>query len=194
MTGPSAGSNRSATEASAAGVLARIISFRGGRAKTPFDAVMTNLSDLISADAIDACMVASNKKALFQQLASNAAGITGMAARQIVACLNERERLGSTGFGGGIAIPHGKLEGLDRIVGYFARLSVPIDFHAIDNLPVDLVFLLLSPTDAGAEHLKALARVSRTLRDRQTVAKLRGARSKDAIFALLAGVETLNAA
>jgi PTS system nitrogen regulatory IIA component len=83
---------------------------------------------------------------------------------------------------------------LPGVVGFFARLNTPIDFHAIDNLPVDLVFLLLSPPDSGADHLKALARVSRALRDRSTIAKLRGARSKDAIFALLVGTETLNAA
>lgn len=159
-----------------------------------YDAIMSNLSDLISADAIDASVSGANKKALFQQLAANAAKLTGLSAKHIVACLNERERLGSTGFGDGVAIPHGKIEGLDGIFGYFARLSAPIDYQAIDNLPVDLIFLLLSPPDAGADHLKALARVSRMLRDRQTVAKLRGARSKDAIFALLAGTETLNAA
>jgi nitrogen PTS system EIIA component len=112
----------------------------------------------------------------------------------ITHALTERERLGSTGFGKGVAIPHGKVEGLSRVFGYFARLAQPIDFHAVDGMPVDLVFLLLSPPDAGADHLKALAQVSRMLRDRHTVDKLRGARSKDAIYALLAGVETLHAA
>jgi PTS system nitrogen regulatory IIA component len=136
---------------------------------------MSNLSDLVSVEAIDARMSAANKKALFQQLAGAAAPLAGVKAKDIVAALNRRERLGS-------------------IFGYFARLTTPIDFQSIDKLPVDLIFLLLSPPDAGADHLKALARVSRTLRDRQIVAKLRGARSKDAIFALLAGVETLNAA
>lgn len=155
---------------------------------------MNTLSDLISVDAIDANLSAMNKKALFQQLASAAARLTGLPAKKILACLNERERLGSTGFGGGIAIPHGKIEGLPGVVGFFARLNTPVDFNAIDNLPVDLVFLLLSPPDSGADHLKALARVSRALRDRATIAKLRGARSKDAIFALLVGTETLNAA
>lgn len=155
---------------------------------------MNTLSDLISADAIDANLSAMNKKALFQQLASAAARLTGLPAKKILACLNERERLGSTGFGGGVAIPHGKIEGLPEVIGFFARLNTPVDFNAIDNLPVDLVFLLLSPPDAGADHLKALARVSRALRDRSTIAKLRGARSKDAIFALLVGTETLNAA
>ncbi|MDB5699167.1 MAG: lactose transporter subunit [Alphaproteobacteria bacterium] len=155
---------------------------------------MNNLSDLISVDAIDANLSTMNKKALFQQLASAAARLTGLPAKKILACLNERERLGSTGFGGGIAIPHGKIDGLPGVFGFFARLNAPIDFHAIDNLPVDLIFLLLSPPDAGADHLKALARVSRSLRDRAAIAKLRGARSKDAIFALLVGTETINAA
>ena len=155
---------------------------------------MSDLSDLVAPNAIDARMTAANKKALFQQLGTAAARLTGLPAKDIVACLNERERLGSTGFGAGTAVPHGKLEGLSHIVGYFARLNAPIEFNAVDKLPVDLVFLLLSPPDAGADHLKALARVSRALRDRTTVDKLRGARSKDAIFALLSGVETANAA
>lgn len=155
---------------------------------------MSDIAYILSADAIDAGLTVANKKALFQQLATAAARRTDLAAKDIVAALNERERLGSTGFGAGVAIPHGKLPGLAGVVGYFARLNQPIDFQAVDNLPVDLVFLLLSPPDAGADHLKALASVSRALRDRQTLAKLRGARSKDAIFALLAGVETLHAA
>ena len=155
---------------------------------------MSDLSDLITVDRIDATMSVANKKALFQQLGIAAARRTGLEARDIAAALSERERLGSTGFGGGTAIPHGKIEGLTSVFGYFARLNSPIEFHSVDNLPVDLVVLLLSPPDAGADHLKALARVSRMLRDRQTVAKLRGARSRDAIFALLSGVETLHAA
>ena len=155
---------------------------------------MNDLSDILAIDAIDAGLAAANKKALFQQLGSAAAKRTGIEAGKIVASLNERERLSSTGFGGGVAIPHGRIDGLDRVFGYFARLTAPVDFQAVDQLPVDLVFLLLSPPDAGADHLKALASVSRTLRDRQTVAKLRGARSKDAMFALLSGAETLNAA
>ena len=155
---------------------------------------MSDLSGILTIEAIDAAIPAANKKALFQQLAAAAARLTGLPAKQIAASLNEREKIGSTGFGGGAAIPHGKVEGLDHVFGYFARLSAPIDFHAVDGLPVDLVFLLLSPPNAGAEHLKALASVSRTFRDRQTLAKLRGARSKDALFALLAGEETRDAA
>ena len=155
---------------------------------------MSNVSDILSIDAVEADLNAANKKALFQQLAAIAARLTGLPAKQIVSSVNEREKLGSTGFGGGAAIPHGKIEGLDHVFGVFARLETPIDFQAIDGIPVDLVFLLLSPPDAGADHLKALASVSRAFRDRQVVAKLRGARSKDAHFALLAGVEARDAA
>jgi PTS system nitrogen regulatory IIA component len=155
---------------------------------------MSDLSDLISIQAIDADLVVANKKGLLQQLAAAAAKQLGVPAKQIVTALNTREKLGSTGFGAGTAIPHGKIEGLSKVFGYFARLTPPIDFQAVDGLPVDLVFLLLSPTDAGADHLKALASVSRVFRDRATVAKLRGARSRDALFALLAGVEARDAA
>ena len=156
--------------------------------------MMSDISVILSDRAIDADMVAANKKALFQQLAAAAAKLTGLPAKSIAASLNAREKIGSTGFGGGAAIPHGKIEGLDNVFGYFARLESPVDFQSIDNLPVDLVFLLLSPPDAGADHLKALARVSRIFRDAQTVAKLRGARSRDAIYALLAGGEARDAA
>ena len=155
---------------------------------------MNDLSHIIAADAVDAGLQAANKKALFHQLAAAASKLTGIEAKTILGALLEREKLGSTGFGGGAAIPHGKIDGLGRVFGFFARLGAAIDYQAVDGLPVDLVFLLLSPTDAGADHLKALAGVSRTLRDRQTVAKLRGARSKDAIFALLSGVEARDAA
>jgi nitrogen PTS system EIIA component len=155
---------------------------------------MNEISEILAIDCVDAGLTAANKKALFQQLAGAAGKRTSVDSKEIVAALNERERLGSTGYGGGVAIPHGRVEGLPHMFGYFARLNTPIDFQAVDNLPVDLVFLLLSPPDAGADHLKALASVSRALRDRSTVAKLRGARSKDALFALLSGAETLNAA
>jgi PTS system nitrogen regulatory IIA component len=155
---------------------------------------MDGLGDLVSSEAVIASLTVPNKKSLFQQLAIAAAKVAPVEPRQVVERLAERERLGSTGFGGGIAIPHGKIEGLDHVVGVFARLAQPIDFAAIDDLPVDLVFLLLSPPGAGVEHLKALARVSRRLRDRTLVAKLRGAGSTDALFALLAGNEARDAA
>jgi len=153
-----------------------------------------DLSGILSSDAVEANVAVANKKALFQHLAIGAARLTGLAAKDIVAALNAREKLGSTGFGAGTAIPHGKADGLDQVHGFFVRLSTPIDFGAVDGLPVDLVFLLLSPSNAGADHLKALASVSRAFRDRQTLAKLRGARSKDALFALLVGEESRDAA
>ena len=155
---------------------------------------MNELSDILAVDRIDAAMNVANKKALFQQLAIAAARKTGLPAKAIVAALTEREKRGSTGFGGGAAIPHAKLEGLDGVFGFFARLTAPVAYKSVDDLPVDLAFLILSPPDAGADHLKALAGVSRALRDRNTVAKLRGARSRDAIYALLAGSESLHAA
>ena len=155
---------------------------------------MNEISEILTVDRVDAALTAPNKKGLFQQLAIAAARKTGLDSKTIAAALTQREKLGSTGFGGGVAIPHGRIEGLDDVFGYFARLTSPVDFQSVDSLPVDLVFLILSPPDAGVDHLKALAGVSRVLRDRQTVAKLRGARSRDAIFALLAGVESLNAA
>jgi PTS system nitrogen regulatory IIA component len=155
---------------------------------------MNDLSALLTIDSVDAGLSAPNKKALFQSLGMAASRHTGIPAKTIVAALGEREKLGSTGFGSGVAIPHGKIEGLDRVYGYFARLAQPIEFQSVDGLPVDLVFLILSPPDSGADHLKALASVSRALRDRGTTAKLRGARSNDAIFALLTGVESLHAA
>ena len=152
------------------------------------------LADFLDFDAISTRLSGGNKRSLLQQLANMAGQRLAADPALILASLTEREQLGSTGFGQGVAIPHGKIEGLPGVFGYFARLSQPIDFQAIDGLPVDLVFLLLSPPDAGADHLKALATVSRVFRDRQTVAKLRGARSKDALFALLAGVDARDAA
>ncbi len=155
---------------------------------------MDDLSDLLLPQAVQAALVVPNKKVLFQQLGAMAARLVDADTKVIVERLSDRERLGSTGFGGGIAIPHGKIEGLDRVVGVFARLAQPIDFAAIDDMPVDLVFLLLSPLDAGVEHLKALARVSRRLRDKGFVAKLRGAGSDDALYALFATGEARHAA
>jgi nitrogen PTS system EIIA component len=155
---------------------------------------MNDITDILSVDCVDGGMTVPNKKGLFQLLSAAAARKTGFDARTIVSVLTEREKIGSTGFGGGVSIPHGRIEGLKRVFGYFARLTAPIDFQSVDKLPVDLVFLILSPPDAGVDHLKALAAVSRVLRDRTTVAKLRGARSRDALFALLSGVESRDAA
>ena len=155
---------------------------------------MDDLGDLLSPQAVQAALAVPNKKALFQQLGGIASKLVDADARMIVHRLVERERLGSTGFGGGIAIPHGKLDGLKRVLGVFVRLDEPMDYQAIDDLPVDLVFMLLSPSGAGAEHLKALASVSRRLRDRSFGAKLRGAGSSDALYALLTAAEARDAA
>ena len=154
---------------------------------------MDDFSDLLPPQAVFHDLAASSKKALFQTLSGLAERQLGLAGRDVAKRLADREKLGSTGFGGGVAIPHGKIDGLPKVVGLFAKVAQPIEFTAIDGLPVDLVFLLLSPTEAGVEHLKALARVSRRMRDRAFVAKLRGAGSADALYALFAGGEPRDA-
>ena len=146
---------------------------------------MADLSDLVTQTGVIAALKAQSKKQLLQELAHRAAQITGLAERTIFETLLERERLGTTGVGHGIAIPHGKLAGLPKIVGLFARLDGKIDFDAIDDQPVDLVFLLLAPEGAGADHLKALSRIARALRDPELVAKLRATDSDTAIYAFL---------
>ncbi len=152
------------------------------------------ISDLLIPDGVIAKLPATSKKQALQELAKRAEAIVGIGERTIFDALIERERLGTTGVGNGIAIPHGKLPGLDRLYGLFARLDKPIDFEAIDEQPVDLIFLLLAPESAGADHLKALARVSRLLRDRTVCEKLRGADESDALYALLTQSTAANAA
>ncbi len=141
--------------------------------------------DLLSTEGVVANLKVSGKKQTLQELAQRAAAVTGAEERAIFDVLLERERLGTTGVGNGIAIPHGKLSEIERLYGLFARLEVPVEFEAIDEQPVDLIFLLLAPEEAGADHLKALARVSRLLRDKAMCEKLRGADESDALFALL---------
>jgi len=143
------------------------------------------ITEILSPEAVIASLKATSKKQALQEIARKAALLTGVNERTITDVLIERERLGSTGVGHGVAIPHGKLEGLDKMVGVFARLDKPIAFDAIDERPVDLIFVLLAPLSAGAAHLKALARVSRLLRDRAACEKLRGATSADALYAVL---------
>ena len=130
------------------------------------------IADLVSPDGVIANLKASSKKQALQELAHRAAPIAGLHERAIFDTLLERERLGTTGVGHGIAIPHGKLADLDRLHGLFARLKKPVSFDSIDDQPVDLIFLLLAPESAGADHLKALARVSRLLRDKSICEKL----------------------
>ncbi len=141
--------------------------------------------DLLKTEAVVPKLRATSKKQALQELSKAAASLTQLDERSIFETLLERERLGTTGVGDGIAIPHGKLPTLDRLHGLFARLDQPIDFDAIDDRPVDLIFLLLAPEGAGADHLKALARISRQLRDRVFCDKLRGSDNRDAIYALL---------
>ena len=143
------------------------------------------IADLLAPDAVIASLKAQSKKQLLQELSEHAARLTGLPDRRIFETLIERERLGSTGMGQGIAIPHGRIASLPRITGFFARLETPIAYDAVDNQPVDLVFLLLAPEGAGADHLKALARVSRLLRNQQTCEKLRAANKSEALYSLL---------
>jgi PTS system nitrogen regulatory IIA component len=144
------------------------------------------LTDLVAPAAIIPALKVNGKKQALQELAVRAAELTGQSERAILEILLQREKLGSTGVGNGIAIPHGKLPKLGRLFGMFARLERPIDFEALDSQPVDLIFLILAPEAAGADHLKALARVARLLRDPEIARKLRESGDADAIYAVLA--------
>ncbi len=144
-----------------------------------------NISDLLAPEAVLASLKAQTKKQLLQELAARAHARTQLPEKQIFETLNERERLGTTGVGAGIAIPHGRMAGVAHITGVFARLESAIDYEAVDGQPVDLVFMLLAPENAGADHLKALARVSRLLRNQQTCEKLRAAKTAEALYAIL---------
>ncbi|MFD1744736.1 PTS IIA-like nitrogen regulatory protein PtsN [Rhizobium helianthi] len=151
------------------------------------------LADLLQQDAIIPALKVNSKKQLLQELAAKASKLTGIPEREIFDVILQRERLGSTGVGHGIAIPHGKLGSIGAIQGLFVRLETPVDFEALDDEPVDLVFLLLAPEGAGADHLKALSRIARVLRDSDLVAKLRATDSASAIYAFL-NQEQANAA
>ena len=153
-----------------------------------------DLSDLLVIDAILPRLKTANKKQALQEMAAKAATLTRRDERDIFETLMQREKLGSTGVGHGVAIPHGKLPGLDRLVGVFALLDKPIDFDSLDGEPVDVMFLLLAPESAGADHLKALARIARVLRDSDTAGRLREAGDAAAIYALLIDPEKSNAA
>jgi PTS system nitrogen regulatory IIA component len=144
-----------------------------------------DLSDLLKTDAVLPSIHAQSKKHVLQEICAAAARLTGLAEREIFDTILQRERLGSTGVGHGVAIPHGKLKHLDRLVGVFARLGRPVDFDSLDDQPVDLVFLLLAPESAGADHLKALARIARVLRDPTVAQRLRVAESVAELHAIL---------
>ena len=143
------------------------------------------LTDLVVPNAVIPALKINSKKQAIQEIAARAAELSGLNERTIFETLLQREKLGSTGIGHGIAIPHGKLGKLDRLFGLFARLERPIDFESLDGQPVDLIFLLLAPEGAGADHLKALARVARLLRDSDTANKLRESRDAGALYAVL---------
>ncbi len=144
------------------------------------------LTDLVATNAIIPALKVTSKKQVLAELAGKAAELSGQNERIILEILQQREKLGSTGVGNGIAIPHGKLPKLAKLFGLFARLERPVDFEALDSQPVDLVFLLLAPEGAGADHLKALARVARLLRDPDVARKLRDSRDAEALYAVLA--------
>jgi nitrogen PTS system EIIA component len=152
------------------------------------------LNDLLTPDAIIPALRVNGKKQALQEMSERAAIASGLPAREIFDSLLQRERLGSTGVGDGIAIPHGKLGKCGRIFGIFARLERAIDFEALDGLPVDLIFLLIAPESAGADHLKALAMIARVLRDPHLAAQLRATRDASALYSLLTLTQTSNAA
>jgi PTS system nitrogen regulatory IIA component len=143
------------------------------------------LTDIIAPNAILPALKVNNKKQAIQELAAQAAKLTGLNERTILEVLQQRERLGSTAVGSGVAIPHGKLAKLGRLFGLFARLEKPIDFEALDNQKVDLIFLLLAPESAGADHLKALAKIARLLRDPEIARKLRESQDAAALHAVM---------
>ena len=153
------------------------------------------ISEFLSPQAVIADMQARTKPEVLRELSTALVRAhPQLQEERLVEVLREREKLGSTGVGSGIAIPHGKLPGVTRITGVFARLEQPVEFEALDDEPVDIVFLLLAPEGAGADHLKALSRIARVLRDGETVRKIRGTKDAAAIYAFLAQGPTSNAA
>lgn len=150
--------------------------------------------EFLTPDAVLPALRAQGKKQALQELSAGAARLTGLESRDIFEALLQRERLGSTGIGDGVAIPHGKLPKLDHVFGMVARLDRPIDFDALDGQPIDLMFLLLAPLGAGADHLKALARVARALREPGVREALRAARDADALYAVLTQASASQAA
>ena len=144
------------------------------------------ITDLVVPEAILPALKVTSKKQALQEMSARAALLTGQSERAIYEVLLQREKLGTTAVGYGVAIPHGKLPKIDKLYGMFARLERPIDFEAMDGQPVDLVFLLLAPEGAGADHLKALARIARLLRDQDIAKKLRASRDAQALYSVLA--------
>ena len=148
---------------------------------------MLDIQDFLSADHLLLGLAVTSKAELFHALAEQAAAATGLAPDAILAALEQREKLGTTGIGEGIAIPHARIAGIDRVVGFFARLATPVEYDALDDAPVDLVFLLLAPESASSLQLKALARIARLLRDPEIGVRLRSEPSAVELYALLCG-------
>ncbi|MEM8869298.1 MAG: PTS sugar transporter subunit IIA [Pseudomonadota bacterium] len=153
-----------------------------------------DISEILTPEAVYAPIRVQSKKRLFQEIAQSASVRFGLDETKVMSVLQERETLGPTGVGRGVALPHGRIQGVDQVKGLFMRLDMPIDFDSVDRKPVDLVFVLLAPHHAGAEHLKALARVSRLLRDEMTCAKIRSTRDAQAVYSILTAEETPKAA
>ena len=143
------------------------------------------LADILAAEAVSTFHNISSKKRLLQGISEKAEVLNGVSSQRVFEALQERELLGATGMGNGIAVPHARMAEVDTVIGFFTRLDEAIDFESVDGQPVDLVFTLLAPQDAGADHLKALARVSRTLRDEATCRKLRSTDDAAALYAIL---------
>lgn len=152
------------------------------------------LGDILTADGVKLIAAAGSKKRLFQELADMAAACYALDPAETVDALLEREGLGPTGVGHGVALPHARLAGTDKVRGLFVRLERPLDFEAVDRQPVDLVFCLLAPASAGVDHLKALALVSRTLRDAAVCAKLRANSDPAKLYAILTEAQATQAA
>lgn len=158
---------------------------RTGAGSVKENRAVMQIADLLVPDSVFVAVKAHSKKQLFQDLSAKATRIVNLSERRVYEIVNGRERLGTTGVGQGIAIPHGRDDAIGHIVGMFARLDTPVEYDAVDNQPVDLVFLLLAPESAGADHLKALARVSRLLRNQAVCSKLRAAASSEELYAIL---------
>lgn len=152
------------------------------------------LSSILKPEAVKVFAAASSKKRLFQEIGDVAAGCYDLNSSETVEALLERETLGPTGVGHGVALPHARLANLDEVVGVFVMLEKPLDFGAVDRQPVDIAFALFAPEESGVEHLKALALVSRTLRDAALCAKLRANREPAALYALLTEPNSVKAA
>ncbi|MEX0317861.1 MULTISPECIES: PTS sugar transporter subunit IIA [unclassified Ruegeria] len=152
------------------------------------------LSSILKSEAVRTMSAASSKKRLFQEIGDVAASALGLDAQATVEALLERESLGPTGVGHGVALPHARLPGLDAVAGVFVLLEKPLDFGAVDRQPVDLAFSLFAPEDAGVEHLKALALVSRTLRDSAVCTKLRANPDPTKLYAILTESHSVQAA